>query len=146
MFPLALAAALLLGAGGKPASKKAKIQIQVSPAESVVYVDGKKRGTGARPLTVTVAPGKHLIRVKHKKDEHQDVVVVKAGELKSFSWVFEDDRQPAAPPVESLPPEGSPSSPTTSPPSTEPSPPSPQGPTEGGPGGAPPEPAPSGPP
>jgi hypothetical protein len=87
--PFALALALSVSAA--PASKKTQLKIEVKPAAAVVYVNGKRLGTGARTLRVK-EPGRHTIRVVHKKDEHQEVVFLKKGEAKVWSWAFEDDR------------------------------------------------------
>jgi hypothetical protein len=108
MIALGLALAVALsGAPKSSAPKKTQLKIEVKPAAAAIYVDGKKRGTGAKPITLTVEPGKHTIRIVHNKDEHQEVVSVKKGETTNWSWAFEDDRkttQPAVPEPEATPP------------------------------------------
>ena len=91
MVAFALAVALSLGAAPAPAkSTKTQIKIEVKPAAAVVYVDGQRRGTGAKPIVVDVAPGVHKIRVVHKKDESTDVVRVKQGQILQWGISFED--------------------------------------------------------
>ncbi|MBI3180763.1 MAG: hypothetical protein HYZ28_01325 [Myxococcales bacterium] len=90
MVALALAVALALSGG--PAAKKTQLKIEIKPAEAVLYVDGKKKGTGAKTHLLTVEPGRHNIRVVHHKDEHSEVVSIKKGEVKTWQWAFEDDR------------------------------------------------------
>ncbi len=94
MIALSLAVALALaGAPKATPPKKTQLKIEVKPAAAVVYVDGKRKGTGAKPMAFTVEPGRHTIRIVHNKDEHQEVIVVKKGETTSWSWAFEDDRR-----------------------------------------------------
>jgi hypothetical protein len=64
----------------------------VKPSNAVVFLDGKRVGDGTKVRTVTVTPGRHAIKVVHKKDEHQESVSVKKGETKHWQWAFEDDR------------------------------------------------------
>jgi len=89
----AIAMALLLALAGAPKApvKKAVLKIEVKPAAAVIYVDGKRKGTGATVHTLTLNPGPHTIKIVHKKDEHEEVVAVKPGTM-SWGWVFEDDR------------------------------------------------------
>ena len=91
MVLLTAAVAALLCA--TPAPKKTQLKIQIKPASAVLFVDGKRRGTGAHALTVPVEPGRHILKVVLKKDEHEEMVVVKKGEIKQWSWEFEDDRR-----------------------------------------------------
>ena len=93
---LALAVALSTTANAS-AEKKTQLKIEVKPTSAVVYVDGKRQGSGAKPIVLTVSPGKHTIRIVHNKDEHQEVIAVKKGETTKWSWAFEDDRKPTQP-------------------------------------------------
>jgi len=108
MIALSLALAVALSAApSASAPKKTQLKIEVKPASAVVYVDGKKRGTGAKPIVLPVEPGKHTIRIVHNRDEHQEVIAVKKGETTKWSWAFEDDRkstQPVQPEQEGSPP------------------------------------------
>ncbi len=104
---VAFAVAVLVSLSGAP--KKTQLIVEVKPASAIVYVDGKKRGTGAKTVTLTVTPGKHTLKVQNKGDEHQEVVVVKKGESRTWQWAFEDDRmdrKKAPPPEEEAPAEG----------------------------------------
>lgn len=85
--------ALLLALAGAPKApaKKALLKIEVKPAAAVIYVDGKRKGTGATVQTLTLNPGPHTIKIVHNKDAHEEVVAVKPGTM-SWSWAFEDDR------------------------------------------------------
>jgi hypothetical protein len=107
MIALGLALAVALsGAPKASAPKKTQLKIEVKPVSAIIYVDGKRRGTGAKPITLPIEPGRHTIRIVHNRDEHQEVVVVKKGETTNWSWAFEDDRkaaQPAEPTPEPAP-------------------------------------------
>ncbi len=91
MIVLSLVLAASLGGAPKAGSKQTSLKITVKPESAVVYVDNKRRGTGAKPITVSVTPGRHAIRVVYKKDEHTDVISVKAGEQKSWNFELTDD-------------------------------------------------------
>jgi len=91
MTLLALAVSLALSSAPK-LSQKTQLKIEVKPSNTVVYVDGKKRGTGAKPVTLTTTPGRHMIKLVFGRDEHQEVISVKKGESKTWTWAFEDDR------------------------------------------------------
>jgi hypothetical protein len=92
MVAFALAVVLSLGAApAKPA--KTQLKIDVKPASAVVYVDGQRRGTGAKPIVLDVAPGTHKIRVVHKKDESTDVVRLKQGQILQWGISFEDSSE-----------------------------------------------------
>ncbi len=91
MSVLTLALAMAL-AGSPKAPAKTLLKLEVKPANAVVYVDGVKKGKGNKVHTVKLQPGRHVIKVVHNKDEHQEVVVVKKGETKHWQWAFEDDR------------------------------------------------------
>lgn len=86
MVTLALAAVL---AAGGPAS----LTLEVKPDAAIVKVDGKKVGTGAKPITVKLPAGKHTIRCELKGDATNDEVVLKAGEKKTWKWEFTGHEQ-----------------------------------------------------
>jgi hypothetical protein len=91
MLAFAMAVAMALGAApGK--STKTQLKIEVKPSSAVVYVDGQRRGTGAKPILINVTPGSHHIRVVHNRDQTTDVVRVKQGQVLTWGWAFEDDR------------------------------------------------------
>jgi hypothetical protein len=109
MIALSLALAVALsGAPKANAPKKTQLKIEVQPVSAVVYVDGKKKGTGGKPILMPVDPGRHTIRIVHNRDEHQEVISVKKGETTNWHWAFEDDRKAAHPsepePEENVPP------------------------------------------
>ncbi len=83
MLQFALISHLLLGA------PPGQLTITVQPPETVVMVDGKKRGDGAKPIILKLPPGEHMIRLTHKGDAHEEPVSVKSGEKKNWSWTFE---------------------------------------------------------
>lgn len=82
MLTLTLAAHLLLGAG------PAVVTIEVKPPDSEVLVDGAKKGKGDKPIVVKLKAGKHVVRVVHKGDAHEEELEVKAGEKKTWKWEF----------------------------------------------------------
>ncbi len=106
---LTLALAAYLSAGGP-----AQLTVEVKPDDSVVKVDGKKVGTGAKPFTVKLAAGKHTIRVEHKGDATTEDLVLKAGEKKTWKWEFTGDEKPH-PAAEPVPGEAAPAGDTTTP-------------------------------
>jgi hypothetical protein len=97
MLSLSLALAVALSTASNASEKKTQLKIEVKPTSAVVYVDGKRQGSGAKPIVLTVSPGKHTIRIVHNKDEHQEVIAVKKGETTKWAWAFEDDRKPTQP-------------------------------------------------
>lgn len=88
----ALGMALLLVLAGAPKGKTSQLKIEVKPPAAVVYVDGKKKGTGASVRSLKLAPGQHTIKIVNRRDEHQEVVTLKPGQTVSWKWSFEDDR------------------------------------------------------
>ena len=93
MFAIALAVAVALSGAPKAAPpKKTQLKVQVKPDTAVLFVDGQRKGTGAKVHTLTVEPGRHMLKVVNKGDEHQEMVSIKKGETKNWEWAFEDDR------------------------------------------------------
>ena len=69
--------------------------IEVSPEDTVVTVDGKKKGTGAKTITMTgITPGKHVIKVSRKGEGHEEDIELKKGEKKTWKWAFEGSPPP----------------------------------------------------
>jgi hypothetical protein len=69
--------------------------IEVSPEDTVVMVDGKKKGTGAKPITITnINPGNHTIKVSRKGEGHEEDITIKKGEKKTWKWAFEGSPPP----------------------------------------------------
>ena len=98
MLAFVLASQLLAAAPGQ-------LTIDVKPEGVEVKVDGKKSGTsGARPIVVKLKAGKHVVRLSHKGDSHEEEVSVKAGEKKTYSWAFEGAKS-GTPPTDEVPAE-----------------------------------------
>ncbi len=96
MLTLALTAVLAAG--------PTQLTIDVQPAGVVVKIDGKKTGTsGEKPMIVKLKPGKHLVRLEHKGDAHEEDVLVKAGEKKTYVWKFEGGPSTPTPTPEPTP-------------------------------------------
>lgn len=74
----------------------AQLTLVAKPPETEVFVDGKKLGTGAKPIVVKVKAGKHVLRYVYKGDAHEEEVAVKAGEKPTYHWEFDvpDDAKP----------------------------------------------------
>lgn len=83
MVSLALVCQLLFGAG------PSVLTIDVKPEGVEIKVDGKKAGTSGKPLKLKLKPGRHVVRLTHKGDAHEEEVGLKAGENKTYSWTFE---------------------------------------------------------
>ena len=100
MLTLALVSHLVLAAG------PAELTIDVKPAGVEVKVDGKKAGTSSAKLIVMkVKAGKHVVRLSHKGDSHEEEVALKAGEKKTWQFEFESTKAGAAPTDELTAPE-----------------------------------------
>jgi hypothetical protein len=100
MLTLALVSHLVLAAG------PAELTIDVKPAGVEVKVDGKKAGTsGAKMIVMKVKAGKHVVRLSHKGDSHEEEVALKAGEKKTWQFEFESTKAGAAPTDEAASPE-----------------------------------------
>lgn len=78
----ALAATLLIHAA------PATLTVGLKPAACVLFVDGKKKGTGEKPLVLKLTAGKHLLRVVYKGDAHEEEIVLKAGSSSPWNWEF----------------------------------------------------------
>ena len=100
MIGLTLAVVMALSAAPQSGPKKTQLKIEVKPTSAVFYVDGKRKGTGAKAEVLPVKPGKHAIKVVHNKDMHEEVVSAEKGKTTSWSFAFEDDRRESHPPVE----------------------------------------------
>lgn len=81
MLTLALVSSLVV------AAPPAILEVHLEPPDSVLFVDGKKKGSS--PVTVKLTAGKHILRVEHKGDAHEEEIIVKAGEKKTWKWAFE---------------------------------------------------------
>lgn len=88
MLSLALASSLFLAAA------PGELTIDVKPEGVEVKVDGKKRGVSGTPLVLKLKAGKHVVRLTHKGDAHEEEVSLKPGEKKTYSWEFEGYKKP----------------------------------------------------
>lgn len=98
MLTLALVSHLVLAAA------PAELTIDVKPDGVEVKVDGKKKGTSGKLLVLKLKPGKHVVRLSHKGDAHEEEVALKAGEKKRYEWAFESTESGAAPTDETATP------------------------------------------
>jgi uncharacterized cupredoxin-like copper-binding protein len=92
MTAIEMALVLVLAGAPKGSAKTSQLKIEVKPPAAVVYVDGKKKGTGASVHNLKLAPGEHRIKIVNRRDEHEEVVNLKPGKTVSWKWTFEDDR------------------------------------------------------
>ncbi len=91
MLTLALVSNLILS------TAPAVLMLDVKPEGVQVTVDGKKTGPASgKPITLKLKPGRHVVRLSHKGDAHEEELGLKAGETKRYSWVFENGN-PAKP-------------------------------------------------
>jgi hypothetical protein len=93
MLGVGVVASVVLSSVATPSSPTV-LAVSVTPPTSVIYVDGSRRGTAARVHALHLSPGRHLVRVVNRKDEHQESVTVVRGKKTLWSWDFEDDRKP----------------------------------------------------
>lgn len=91
MLTLALVSHLVLAAA------PAELTIDVKPDGVEVKVDGKKAGTSGKLITLKLKAGKHVVRLSHKGDAHEEELALKAGEKKRYEWAFESTKSGAAP-------------------------------------------------
>jgi ribosomal protein L6P/L9E len=91
MLTLALVSHLVLAAA------PGELTIDVKPDGVEVKVDGKKAGMSGKVITMKLKAGKHVVRLSHKGDSHEEEVSVKAGEKKTYQWAFEGTKAGAAP-------------------------------------------------
>ncbi len=76
------------------ATGPATLIVELKPPTSELLVDGKKKGNGAKPMTLKLPAGKHVLRVVNKGDAHEEEIVLKAGEKKTWKWEFEGPPEP----------------------------------------------------
>lgn len=95
MLTLALVSHLVLAAA------PAVLTIDVKPEGVEIKVDGKKAGTSGKNLVMKLKAGRHLVRLSHKGDAHEEEVSLKAGEKKTYQWEFEGSK-PGAPPTDEV--------------------------------------------
>lgn len=91
MLTLALVSHLVLAAA------PAELTIDVKPAGVEVKVDGKKAGVSGKVITMKLKAGRHLVRLSHQGDAHEEELALKAGEKKTYQWEFEGAKPGAAP-------------------------------------------------
>jgi hypothetical protein len=72
-----------------------QLTVDVQPEGVEVKVDGKKAGISGKPIVLKLKPGHHVVRLTRQGDSHEEEVSLKAGEKKTYSWVFEDERKPS---------------------------------------------------
>ena len=80
---IALASCLLLHAA------PGTLTVELKPATSELLIDGKKKGSGSKPIVLKLPAGKHVIRVTNKGDAHEEEIVIKPAEKKTWKWEFE---------------------------------------------------------
>lgn len=91
MLTLALVSHLVLSAA------PAELTIDVKPDGVEVKVDGKRAGSSGKAITLKLKAGRHVVRLSHKGDSHEEEVALKAGEKKTYQWAFESTKSGAAP-------------------------------------------------
>ena len=82
------------------AAAPSQLTLEVKPAETIIFVDGKRVGDASKPRTLKLKAGPHEVKLTYKGDSHTDEVVVKAGEKLTWRFTFEDDRPPSQPTVD----------------------------------------------
>jgi hypothetical protein len=69
-------------------TKKAILKLDIKPAEVQILVDEKPVGHGGKEHTVSLAPGRHTVKLVRKGMSHEESITLKTGETKSWSFVF----------------------------------------------------------
>lgn len=76
------------------AAAPSQLTLEVKPAATIIFVDGKKIGDASKPRTLKLKAGSHEIKLTHKGDSHSDQIVIKPSEKVTWRFEFEDDRKP----------------------------------------------------
>ena len=97
------------------AAAPSQLTLDIKPADTILYVDGKKLGDASKPRTVKLKAGPHEIKLTRKGDTHNDEVVLKPGQHITWKFDFGDDGAPKQP-TPTAEPEGD--KPPESPPAT----------------------------
>lgn len=83
------------GSAVKAAKGHSALKFEVAPKATVIYVDGRKKGSAGKVHKVRVKPGKHDVRLVFNKDETEfEINVQKAQEI-VVKYAFEDSGRPA---------------------------------------------------
>lgn len=65
-----------------------QIAFAVSPADVVIFLDGKRLGTAERVEKVATKPGRRVVRLERKGDATEMQVVIERGKTLSFAYDF----------------------------------------------------------
>lgn len=71
------------------AAAPAVLTLDVQPSDTVIKVDGQRKGTAEKVTKVKLTPGRHLLRFERKGEAHEEEVRMKSGEARTFKWAFE---------------------------------------------------------
>jgi hypothetical protein len=98
---LAILLSVVVSASPAPA-KPTQIILDVKPATTQVFVDGKKLGKATKVFTLNVKPGTHKIKLVAKISTQEEVVSAKAGEKTKLTYDLRDsgdaaNREPSVP-------------------------------------------------
>jgi hypothetical protein len=93
LVPLALSLSLTSVALAAGTAKKATgtLKLHVKPPDTKVTVDDKALGEAGDEKVLTLASGRHTIKLVRKGVSHEESVTVKAGETKSWGFEFAAD-------------------------------------------------------
>jgi hypothetical protein len=81
------------------AAAPSQLTLEVKPADTIIFVDGKKVGDASKPRTLKLKAGSHEVKLTHSGDSHSDEIVIKAGEKLTWRFEFEEDRKPSKQPT-----------------------------------------------
>jgi hypothetical protein len=103
MLSLILAVALAAAPKTAAAKQETMLVISVKPAQVIIFLDGRKLGTAAKEYKLKVTPGDHHIKLQLKKDSSEEIVSVKKGQKRAWSFDMTDSGDPGAKPKQDGP-------------------------------------------
>ena len=90
---LVLLFALTMASGLAAATKKDRTQVElnVKPVSAQLFIDGKAMGKASAGRVLDVTPGFHVIRLVHKRDEHEERIKFPANQKTTYTFEFEEE-------------------------------------------------------
>jgi len=70
-------------------SDKTGLKLAVTPAEVVIFVDGRERGKAGELSFIALDPGTHTVRLVRGGDEFEAEIPLKRGQIVEFRYEFE---------------------------------------------------------
>jgi hypothetical protein len=90
---LVLFLALTMASALATATKKDRTQVElnVKPVSAQLFIDGKAMGKATAGRVIDVTPGFHVIRLVHKRDEHEERIKFPPNQKTTYTFEFEEE-------------------------------------------------------